>query len=82
MSNHSGSYMLHDVLTLLEKRGFFADLEPEGIREFLKEIVKIGHHHDCNQGEILEGIGERMGVCYCCMEPAESFEHGLCPSCR
>jgi hypothetical protein len=73
--------MLNKVLTLIDKRGFFADLTPEEAQNFLREIVKIGKKYDCNQGEILENIGERMGICYCCMKPAESFEHGLCPSC-
>ena len=81
MSNHAGGYMLNRVLTLLEERRFFADLEPDEICEFLSEIAKIGYNYDCNSGEILEGIGERLGICYCCMKPAESFEYGVCSSC-
>lgn len=81
MSNHSGSYMLRDVLALLEKRGFFANQEPEAIQQFLNEVLKIGDGHDCNHGEILDGIGERIGVCYGCVKLAE-LDHGLCQSCR
>ena len=73
--------MLNRVLTLLEGKRFFADLEPDEICEFLNEIVKIADDYDCNSGEILEGIGERLGICYYCMKPAESYEYGVCSSC-
>lgn len=82
MSNHSGSYMLNEVLVLLEKKGFFAKLEPQVVHAFLSEMVGIGWNYDCNQSEILMNIGERLGVCYYCMRPAQSFEDGLCPACR
>jgi len=81
MSNHSGSYILNDVLRLLENRGFFEKLTPEEIEAFFLEIVKIGNNCDCNQGEILEEIGERMGICYSFLRVSESLEYGLCSSC-
>ena len=82
MSNHCGSYMLNEVLLLLEKKHFFEKLTVEEKHEFLMDIIKIGYKNDCNTGEILENIGARLGLCYYCLKPSDSFEDGLCPNCR
>ncbi len=82
MSNHDGSYMLSEVLTLLEERNFFSNMTRKEIKKFLNDIVKIGHNYDCNQGEILESIGESMGICYYCIKFSNDLDDGLCPSCR
>ena len=82
MSNHNGSYMLNEVLELLEEKHFFEKLTVEEKHDFILQIIKIGDENDCNPGEILEDIGERLGICYYCLEISDSFENGLCPSCR
>ncbi|MEQ8192419.1 MAG: hypothetical protein ABRQ39_30920 [Candidatus Eremiobacterota bacterium] len=82
MSNHDGSYMLNEVLILLEKRGYFSHMNPVETKKFVNEILSIGNEYDCNDGEILEDIGEKLGICYYCMEYNKDIEDGLCPSCR
>lgn len=82
MSNHSGSYMLHRVLVLLDRMGIAEKMEKEERNEFIKNIIKIGNSEDCNPGEILDEIGEKYGICYGCLEEATDFEDGLCPTCR
>jgi hypothetical protein len=82
MSNHSGSRMLNDVIGILDQADVFKLLGQDKSREMILEIVKVaGWQYDCNSGEILEGVGEQVGICYCCMEPATTFHEGLCDRC-
>jgi len=46
------------------------------------EIIKMSHQYDCNPGEILENIGERLGICYFCLTPADEFHDGICKKCH
>lgn len=81
MSNHSGSCLLNNVLVLLEKYGFFEQLDQQKTEDFIDEILKIGRYEDCNNSEILEGIGARIGFCYCCQEMAGEFVGDICKNC-
>jgi hypothetical protein len=82
MSNHSGSYMLNDVLFLLERENVFKTLGPDTTRRIAAEIVKLSDEYDCNAGEILDEIGPRIGLCYYCLKPATEFaDWGGCTSC-
>ncbi|MEE4359370.1 MAG: hypothetical protein V2I97_23060 [Desulfococcaceae bacterium] len=82
MSNHGGSYMLNAVLELLEENDIFKMIGKDKTLELIKGIIKISHREDCNTGEILEDIGERLGICYYCLNYAENLEYGLCPECQ
>lgn len=82
MSNHSGSYMLNDVLYTAKKMGILEVIGEEKACEFALEMIEIGSRYDCNDGEILDGIGEELGICYCCLEKADNLENGLCKECR
>jgi len=82
MSNHSGSYMLNDVLDTAKDMGIFEAIGKEKTREFVLKMIEIGEKNDCNDGEILEGIGEELGMCYCCLKETNDMEHGLCRECR
>ena len=82
MSNHSGSYQLNAVLILLDAYGFFDKLDKTEILSFIKSIDCIGEEYDCNSGEILEGIGKKLGICYYCMEFADQIDDsGICTNC-
>ena len=81
MSNHSGSYMLNEVLLLLEDHGFFETLNSNDMVKFIHKVVAIGYDYDCNNGEILDAIGERIGICYSCLEHAKEFKDGVCLKC-
>jgi recombinational DNA repair protein RecR len=81
MSNHDGSYMLNDVLKLLEKESIFEIIGQEKSQKIALDFIKIGNGHDCNNGEILDDIGERLKICYCCLKISNEFKNGLCKSC-
>jgi hypothetical protein len=76
MSNHSGGYMLNEILKMLEEKSVFEALGEQKTRELILNTVKISRDYDCNSGEILDEIGERMGLCYCCLESATEFRSG------
>jgi hypothetical protein len=40
---------------------------------FVLQVLQLGWRNDCNSSEILEGIGERVGVCYHCGRTADEF---------
>lgn len=82
MSNHDGSYLINKILFLLNRFDTFNILGKEKTLQFLKEIRKIGYDHDCNNGEILERIGEALGVCFTCWEYGSNLESGVCKECR
>lgn len=82
MSNHDGSYLLNEVLLLLDKQKVFDFLGKEKTLAFLNEIRTIGNCHDCNNGEILDGIGGTLKVCYCCWNYSNKLEDGICEQCE
>ena len=82
MSNHDGSYMLNTVLFLLKEQNVFDYLGKEKTLKFLNRIRDIGWDNDCNNGEILDKIGEQLGVCYTCWEYGGNLEYGICEKCR
>ena len=81
VSNHSGSYMLNGVLRLLDEASVFEHLGREGTQCLALKILDLSWDHDCNPGEILGGIGERVGVCYMCGAPADEFVGDECIEC-
>ena len=82
MSNHDGGYMLNKVLYVAKEMGIFKSIGEEKAREFTFELIKIGEGNDCNAGEILEEIGEELGICSCCIKETDDIENGLCKECR
>jgi anaerobic ribonucleoside-triphosphate reductase len=81
MSNHDGSYMLRDVLTLLDRAGIWEQMPRAKTQQLVIDIVKLAYdRYDCNAGEILEGH-EELGVCYNCRKPVAALRHGLCQEC-
>jgi recombinational DNA repair protein RecR len=81
MSNHSGSYMLNEVLIIMENASVFEYLGKEKTRQIVFEIIKMSHRYDCNIGEILDGIGECVGICSHCYEAADEFCDDVCKEC-
>ena len=55
--------MLNDVLNILDKESIFEHLGRERTQNLALKILDLSFDHDCNPGEILEGIGDRVGVC-------------------
>lgn len=46
------------------------------------EIVRLSERYDCNTGEILDGIGNKLGICSWCLKPRHSLVEGVCSACR
>ncbi|ADQ40212.1 hypothetical protein Calkr_0677 [Caldicellulosiruptor acetigenus I77R1B] len=84
MSNHSGSYMLNDVLYKLDELGVFKVLGEDKTLEFVQWLCEYTEEeYDTNPGEILDGIGAKLKICYSCLERKEDVnEYGLCKECR
>jgi recombinational DNA repair protein RecR len=82
MSNHAGSYLLNEVLRLLEERGVFTQLGRKEAQRLVLDIVQLSHHYDCNSGEILDEIGQRVGICSWCLAARSDLVDGVCVSCR
>ena len=82
MSNHSGSYMLNSLLVMLERESFFSEIGSERTAEFVSDVLGLAIDHDGNPGEVLDGIGERLGICYQCRRRRDALEYGVCVSCR
>ena len=82
MSNHSGSYMLNSLLTMIERESFFSDIGPAKTAEFMSHIYGLVLDHDGNPGEVLDGIGERLGICFQCFQQSDELHDGECSSCR
>jgi hypothetical protein len=81
MSNCSGSYMLNDILYICRDKGIFEVVGKEKTKDLIKAIMDLGNKHDCNDYEILHGIGEEIGICHYCLEYRQVIESGLCKEC-
>lgn len=83
MSNHQGSYLLNDVITMLKQENVFALLGTEKTISLLRNLVNLAQReYDCNSDEILEGHGEQLGICYNCLRKSDEIkENGLCSHC-
>ena len=82
MSDHSASYLLNEVLRLLEQRGIFELLGKRQTQELVLEILRLSERYDCNPGEILDEIGQRLGICSYCLTPQPDLIDGKCGACR
>ncbi len=52
--------------------------------EFVRHTVQLAYQrYDCNNGEILEDLGQTLRLCYDCLKESDDLdEDELCPSCR
>jgi hypothetical protein len=83
MSNHGGSYMLNDIIQLLNDEQVLNIIGLQKSQQVITQIVKIASlDYDCNPGEILEGHTDYLNLCYCCLSITTDLESGLCLKCR
>ena len=83
MSNHSGSYMLNEILELMEQEQIFGWLGKEKTQSLVRNITNTAcRKYDCNSGEILENFTDRFELCYGCLADSKDLENGLCEVCR
>jgi hypothetical protein len=82
MSNHSGGYMLNNVIGVMAEAKVFELLGREKSRKMIVEIVKMAsNEYDCNHGEILEGHTDHLQLCYYCLSAATNLSDGICDKC-
>jgi hypothetical protein len=81
MSNHCGSYLINAMLHLLDDYQVYESLGKEKTLAFMEKIRNISFDNDCNDGEILENIGEKLGICYGCWDYKDDLEYGVCKEC-
>ena len=82
MSNHSGSYLVNNVLKKLESDSVFEALGRERTQQLVIDIVQITLDWDCNKYEVLEDIGLRLGICDACLKPQTDLTDRTCASCK
>ena len=82
MSHHFNSFLLNDVLIRLEADSFFADVGDERTLSFVQRALALSRHHDGNPGEVLAGVGQRLGICYYCWDRGTDLRQGICQNCR
>jgi hypothetical protein len=83
MANHGGSYMLREILDLLEREKVFEFLGKEKTHHFLQTVVRRSiYGYDCVAREILNGFSSRFGLCEACYQAHDDLKGGLCPGCR
>ena len=82
MSNHVGGYILNHVLRTLDEESLFEYLGRERTQNITLNVLRLSREYDCNPGEVLEGIGQRTGVCYLCERAADDFVGDLCKECH
>jgi len=83
MSNHSGSYMLNEIISVLNREQVFEFWGKERTQRIMLEMLsRATSEYDCNPGEVLEGHGTTLGLCYDCKLPADNVVDDLCQKCR
>ncbi len=83
MSNHWGSYMLNEVIGLLNREQVFDLLGKTRTQRIVLEMLsRATEEYDCNPGEVLKGLGATLGLCHYCRSPADTVVADLCQKCR
>lgn len=81
VSNHSGSYLINETLQILDNDKVFELLGKEKTLQLLLKIKSLGFEYDCNDGEILDEIGEKLNICYTCWQYKDHLDCGICEEC-
>ena len=83
VSNHSGSYMLNDVLRKLDEFGVFRLLGEDKTLEFVQWLCEYTEEeYDTNPGEILYGLGAKLKICYMCLQRKDNVDQdSMCKEC-
>ena len=83
MSDHSGSYMLNDIIQMLRDEQVLNIIGLEKSQQVITQIINIAcRTYDCNSGEILDGHTDYLNICYCCLSVTTDLDNGLCKKCR
>ena len=75
------SYLLNDVLRIMIEANLFNNISDENKELFFTRLLNIIEENHCNKKEVLEDIGQEIGICYCCFKVKKVFEYGKCIDC-
>ena len=71
------------LIALLRRERVFERLGQRKSRRIVAEIVRrADYEYDCRSGEILDGHGAALGLCYYCLKPADDVVADICGACR
>ena len=82
MSNHSGSYLANELLTWFYDTGVTQNWDKKQRAALASKLWSICSDYDCNMGEILEGLGDKLHICYYCNRVKKRIKDDLCAECR
>jgi hypothetical protein len=84
VADHAASYLLAEVLDLLQQHNVFGLLGKAKSQHLVLEIVRHAcEEYDCHAGDILEEKwGPKLGICWVCESVVGEMQEGICPKCR
>lgn len=84
MSNHSGGYILNELLHEINTLGLLTHISDESKEKLIMKLLKLCGGYDCNWGEIIdEELASLFSVCrYCRKTKPEIGKGGYCVTCR
>ena len=84
MSNHSGGYMLAEVLDEFQEIGLLDAATSQQRTRIAKALWRLKWKYDCNWGEILDTkMAQLLNVCRYCGKTDTSLNiEAVCPSCE
>ena len=88
MSNHDGSNLVADILSVMDinEYNIFKEFTDPAMLKFLKIINHIAVcEYDGNYGEIMQDLSKKYFICYVCFNiennPDINFQ-GICKKCQ
>ncbi len=83
MSNHTGSYILNEILREVIGLDMLAALSDQQVERLIRKIWELCWKYDCNWGEIIdESLAGHLGVCRSCGDRGmELNKDGYCAEC-
>ena len=83
MSNHTGGYLLNYALHRFVEKGLVERLGKRKVQAIVLDVIKFAtRQYDCNEDEILDELGEKLGLCYYCLQPVTELKDNVCLRCR
>ena len=85
MSNHSGSYMLNEIVHGLVDMGVLNELSAAQRKSLCELLWRVRGEYDCNWGEIMDAeLARLLKACAQCADECEevSADEGICAACK
>ena len=85
MSNHSGSYMLNEIVHGLVDMGVLNIMSAAQTKMLRKLLRRVRGEYDCNWSEIMDAeLAKLLKTCARCADESEevSADYGICAACQ